>query len=36
MNLRSHFSNLSKRKPEPQQLEEMQLGLLEESTLDIN
>lgn len=36
LNLRNRFSNLSRRKPSPQKLEEMQLGLLEESTLDIN
>ena len=36
MNLRSRFSSLSRRKPEPQKLEEMQVGLLKESTLDIN
>ena len=35
-NLHSRFSNLRRRKPEPQKLEEMQVGLLEESTLDIN
>ena len=36
MNLRRRFSSLSRRKPEPEKLEEMQLGLLEESSLDIN
>ena len=35
-NLRNRFSNLNRRKPEPQKLEEMLIGLLEESTLDIN
>lgn len=35
-NLRNRFSNFSRRKPEPQKLEEMLVGLLEESTLDIN
>lgn len=35
-NLRNRFSNLSRRKPEPQKLEEMLVELLEESTLDIN
>lgn len=36
MNLRSRFSNRFRRKPEPQKLEEILVGLLEESTLDIN
>lgn len=36
MNLRNRFSNRFRRKPEPEKLEEMLLGLLEESTLDIN
>ncbi len=35
MSLRTRFSNFRWRKPDPQKLEEMQLGLLEESTLDI-
>ena len=36
MSLRSRFSNFRWRKPDPQKLEEMQLGLLSESTLNIN
>lgn len=36
MSVRSRFANFRRRKAHPQKLEEMQLGLLEESTLDIN